>query len=134
MSSGITISVISGVVLLILLLRVIFSSVQKNLEELIQERFVKQEMLLSTTRANCFGVKSKGGKQIRGNGALVLTKEILYFVRAVPRKEYIIPIRIISEVTMPKSFNGKSIFSPLLCIRYSLDNKEDEIAWAVSNL
>jgi len=59
MSSGITIviSVICGVVLLILLLRVIFSSVQRNIEELIKKRFVKQEMLLSTTRANCFGVK-----------------------------------------------------------------------------
>ncbi len=130
----IILSVISGIVLLLIILKTVFSSTQRALNELIQNKFIKQDIILSTTRANCFGIKSKGGMQIRGNGALVLTKEILYFLMLVPHKEYIIPINSISDISTPKSFNGKSIFSPLLCIRFNIDNKVDEIAWVVNNL
>jgi hypothetical protein len=40
-----------------------------------------------TTKANFFGELSKGGKQLRGNGALILTKEDVYFIRALPFKK-----------------------------------------------
>ncbi|MDA3790895.1 MAG: hypothetical protein PF503_20665, partial [Desulfobacula sp.] len=85
------------------------------------------------TRANFFGEKSKGGKQIRGNGAIVLTKDQLFFIRAMPFKEYIIPIESINRVSMPNSFNGKSVFSKLLCVHYNVEGIEDSIAWAIKN-
>ena len=136
MSTGIiiSISVIGGIVLLILILKTAFSSTQWILNEQVQNKFLKDDIVLSTTRASCFGVKSKGGMQVRGNGALVLTNEVLYFLMAFPRKEFVIPIKSIIDLTTPKSFNGKSILTPLLCVHYNIDSKEDEIAWAVSNL
>lgn len=136
MSTGsiVAISVVGGVVLLMLLLKSVSASVRGSLDQLVQEKFAGQDILAATTGANCFGVKSKGARQIRGNGALVLTKDVLYFVRALPRKEYVIPVETISDITTPKWFLGKSVFSRLLCVHFAADHGEDEIAWAVGDL
>jgi hypothetical protein len=131
--SIIIISVISGSFFLLLVLNSIFKSVRKKLERYIQENFEKKDVIGATTRANFFGVKSKGGKQIRGNGAIVLTKDQLFFIRAMPFKESIIPVNSIGQVSLPKIFNGKSAFSKLLCIHYNIDGVEDSIAWSIRN-
>jgi len=135
MNTGIIVilSVIFGVACLLIVLKFIFSSVRRKLEAAIQEKFDKQDIIGATTNANFFGEKSKKGRQIRGNGALVLTKDKLYFLRAVPEKEYVIPLKSIANISMPKSFNGKSILSPLLCIHYRVDEGEDAIAWAIKD-
>ena len=135
MNTGITItvSVIFGLALLFVIMGFIYSRIGKRLQKLIANRFDKEEMLGATTRANFFGIKSKGGAQIRGNGALVLTKKGLYFFRAAPQKEYKIPMRSIQSVSMPKFFNGKTAFVPLLCIRYNTHYGEDSIAWALKD-
>lgn len=129
----VAISVSSGILCLFFVLSVVFKSVRKKLERYIQERFDKNEIIGATTRANFFGEKSKGGKQIRGNGALVLTKDQLVFIRAMPFKEYIVPIKSIKRVSMPNSFNGKSVFSKLLCVHYVVEGVEDSIAWVIKN-
>lgn len=129
----IAISVISGVSCLFLILNSIFKSVRNKLDKYIQKKFDKKEIIGATTRANFFGKKSKGGKQIRGNGAIVLTRNQLFFIRAMPFKEYIIPIKSINRVSMPNSFNGKSVFSKLLCVHYNVEGVEDSIAWAIKN-
>jgi hypothetical protein len=129
----IALSVLFGLACLLLILKIVFSSVCKKLEREIEQRFNKQDILGATTKANFFGVKSKRGRQIRGNGALVLTKDKLYFLRAVPEKEYVIPVDSIVKVSMPLFFNGKSVFYPLLCVHYMGDNGEDEMAWAIKN-
>ena len=129
----VAISVISGVLCLFFFLSFVFKSVRKKLESYIQKRFDKNEIIGATTRANFFGEKSKGGKQIRGNGAIVLTKNELVFIRAMPFKEYIIPIKSIQRVSMPTSFNGKSVFSKLLCVHYVFEGAEDSMAWAIKN-
>lgn len=129
----IAVSVLFGLACLLLVLKIVFSSVRKKLEREIEQKFNRADILAATTKANFFGVKSKRGRQIRGNGALVLTKEKLYFLRAVPEKEYVIPVNSIAKITMPLFFNGKSIFYPLLCVHYEGDNGEDEIAWAIKN-
>lgn len=129
----ITISVLSGLAFLFALLKLVFSATRKTLENHIQAHFTREEILGATTRANFFGELSKGGRQIRGNGALVLTKNDLHFIRAVPFKTYKIPIGSIIEISLPKSFNGKSVFSALLCVQYRSDTRSDAIAWAVKN-
>ena len=87
----VAISVISGVSCLFLFVSLVVKSIRNKLNGYIKERFDKNEIIGATTRANFFGEKSKGGKQIRGNGAIVLTKSKLFFRRAMPFKEYIIP-------------------------------------------
>jgi hypothetical protein len=129
----VAISVICGVAFLFTVLKLVFFSVQKKLEHHIQENFDKEKIIGATTKANFFGERSKGGKQARGNGALVLTKDEVYFIRAVPFKEYVIPLQSIIEVSLPNSFNGKSIASKLLSIQYKTDSKPDAMAWAIKN-
>ena len=129
-----TLSVMAlGVLLLLIIPGLVFSRIRRKLEALISLRFVDEEILVATTRANFLGEKSKGGAQIRGNGALVLTRNELYFIRAVPQKEFRIPIRFIRNVSMPRFFNGKSIFVPLLCVTFKTESGEDSIAWALRN-
>lgn len=129
----VAISVICGVLCLLTLISVIFNSVRSKLEKHIQQKFNKDLIVGATSKANFFGIKSKGAKQIKGNGAIVLTKEQIYFVRALPFKEYIIPINTVKNVSMPKSFNGRSVFRNLLCVHYYADGQEESIAWVVEN-
>lgn len=39
----------------------------------------------------------------------------------------------VGSVSMPNSFNGKSVFSKLLCVHYIFEGAEDSIAWAIKN-
>jgi hypothetical protein len=129
----ITISVILGVGILLTAIKLIFSYIRKRLETYIQTNFDKDNIIGATTNANFFGKKSKGGKQIRGNGAFVLTTDEISFIRALPFKEYKIPVKSITEVSLPNAFNGKSVFSKLLCIQYETSSGSDKIAWAIKN-
>ncbi len=135
MSTGliIAVSILFGLTALLFVLGRVYSNVRRDLEDTITEYFKKEEILGATTRANFLGVRSKGGAQWRGNGALVLTSDVLFFLRAVPKKEYRIPIRAITSLSMPKSFNGKSVLAPLLCVNYHADEGEESIAWALRN-
>lgn len=120
-----------GILLLFLVFRKLLGSVRKKLETAVRERFDKEDIIGATLRANFFGEKSKGGRQARGNGALILTKDIIWFMRAVPEKEFVIPVGSIKEITLPKSFNGKSVLAPLLCVHYTDGDREDAMAWAI---
>ncbi len=125
------ISVLTGMIFLFALLKLVFSATRKTLENHVQDLFAREHILGATTRANFFGQLSKGGRQIRGNGALILTKDKVHFIRAVPFKRYEIPINSITEISLPRSFNGKSVFSTLLCVHYKTDSGSDALAWAV---
>jgi hypothetical protein len=35
---------------------------------------------------------------------------------------------------MPKSFNGKSVLVPLLCVNFDTEYGEDSIAWALKDV
>lgn len=78
----VAISIIGGVLCLLLVLSFVFKSVRNKLESYIQKRFDKNEIIGATTRANFFGEKSKGGKQIRGNGAVRTNKKPIGFYKS----------------------------------------------------
>ncbi len=124
-------SVILGLLLLLILLRIILRQVRSSLKTYIREHFDKTEILKSTVSANYFGRQSLGGRQVKGNGALVLTKDTLYFKRAVPHLEIIIPLTSILEISMPRSFNGRSVGGKLLCVEYKKEQEQDAIAWSL---
>lgn len=129
----ITVSVIIGVSSLLALIRFIFSSIRKKMNTYIQTNFDQKDILGATTSANFLGKESQGGKQIRGNGALVLTKNEIYFFRALPFKEYSIPLNSVIKVSLPSSFNGKSVLSKLLSIQYKTSSGSETMAWALKN-
>lgn len=85
--------------------------------------------------ANFFGQQSRGVMQVRGNGTLILTDTELIFELWVPKRVYHIPLQTIRSVENPKSFLGKSRFTPLLKVVFVDDQGvEDAIAWQVRDL
>lgn len=112
----------------------IFLLTRKNLEKEVMKRFSRDEIVGASTGANFMGVESQGGRQLRGNGALVLTQEKLWFMRVFPAKEYSIPLDAVEQVSLPRSFAGKTKGVRLLCVRYSTGVRgQDQMAWAVKN-
>ncbi|MFO7896520.1 MAG: hypothetical protein R6U84_06290 [Candidatus Cloacimonadales bacterium] len=126
-------AVIIGVICLLSIIGLIVRSGRKKLTSYIQKKFDQSEIIGATTKANFFGLKSKAGKQIRGNAAIILTKKQLVSLRALPFQAYSIPIKSIQRVSLPQTFNGKSIFAKLLCVHFTNESCEDSIAWAIQN-
>lgn len=130
----IAVAVTGGVLALLTVLHIVFTLVRNRMRKAILERFRIEDIVRADPGANFFGQQSKGMGQIRGNGALVLTADELYFVLAVPRREFSIPVSKIVEVTTPRSFLGKSILRPLLCVAYETGGERDAIAWALRDV
>lgn len=91
--------------------------------------------ILTSPMANIFGIQSKGMKQIRGNGILLLTASQLYFRMLLPKKELLVPLRSITSVETPKSFLGKTKGRKLLKVDFRNDVEgTDSAAWLVPDL
>lgn len=120
-----------GSLVLIGLLGLLLRQLRERLRRQIERRFAAADVLKLDLSANLFGVRSRGYRQVRGIGGLVLTTDALYFLRAVPRQEFVVPLMAIRRIDHPQQFLGKSIFYPLLRVTYELEGQTDEIAWAV---
>ena len=91
--------------------------------------------ILTSPMANLFGIKSRGMKQIRGNGILLLTSSALYFRMLLPRRELLVPLSSITSVETPKSYLGKTKGMKLLKIDFRNDVGDlDSSAWLVPDL
>jgi len=85
--------------------------------------------------ANFFGLESLGVWKIRGNGVLLLTKEELIFGMWKPKRDLLILVRNIIEISNPKSHMHRSVFRPLLKIVFKNERGEsDSAAWYVREL
>ena len=85
--------------------------------------------------SNFFGLESAGVWKVRGNGVLLLTKEDLFFGMWKPKKDLLIPVNSIIEVTNPKSHMHRSVLKPLLKITFTNEKGEsDSAAWYVRKL
>ena len=104
---------------------------EKAWQEVIDLKFRGREILLQTLSANFFGQRSKGAKQVRGNGALVLTNDELWFLRAYPVKEFSIPLKDVASVSLTRSHLGKTVGRDLLFVEYKTPEGNDAIAWSV---
>ncbi|MCD6310653.1 MAG: hypothetical protein J7M18_08045 [Candidatus Eremiobacteraeota bacterium] len=131
MKAKIVLLVIIWVFVLIMFIRFIFGLVKKRLVTRIREKFGNKQVILHSIWANYLGRKSRGVTQIRGNGALVLTGDELWFLLAFPEKEISIPLKDIKSVSLVKSYLGRTVFRPLLHVVFEHDGIEDSIAWAL---
>ena len=125
------IAVATAVILLFLMLRTLIVGLKRRLLEDIQKKLMGRTPLRQTLGANFFGESSRGGVQIRGNGALVLTDSELFFIMLAPRKQYTIPLDQITEITLPRSHLGKSVIKRPLKVEYRTPKGTDSIAWAL---
>jgi hypothetical protein len=107
---------------------------KKRIQE-IEERFQGNDIIISSDQANFFGQLSKGHRQIRGMGVLILLKEKLYFEMWQPKKNLEIKTSDIKSIENPQSFLSKSKFRDLLRINFINEIKEnDAAAWLISDL
>jgi hypothetical protein len=113
--------------------KVIFAFYKRKLIGIIEHRFAGRRIILMALNANFFGKKSKGVGQIRGNGALVLTDDQLWFCLAAPTREIAIPINQIQSVETKRSHLGRTIFRPLLAVMFNYQGQNEQIAWYVSD-
>jgi hypothetical protein len=114
---------------------VFFRKTRRRFAEQVRARLGESEILVMDDLANCFGVESSGVTQIRGNGCLAATSDEVLFLMWTPRKEITIPRDRITAVERADSHLGKSIFRPLLRIRYTDDQgRADSVAFAVRDL
>ncbi len=82
--------------------------------------------------ANLFGVTSRGHGQLRGNGALVLTADSLWFGMLLPARELTIPLSRVIAVREAGSHLGKSVLGHrLLRVEFDGADGPDAAAWAV---
>ena len=109
-------------------------SVFRKRREEVARRFRRKTILRQHNLAQFFGRESLGHVQARGNGLLVLTGEELYFLQALPRREFVIPIESITEVSNPRSHLGKSNMCKLLRVDFVEKRKDDAIAWNVDDV
>jgi hypothetical protein len=107
---------------------------RKRIHEILA-RFDNSDIMLISETANFFGQRSKGIRQIRGNGVLILMKFLLFFEMWHPKKILEIPLSSIREIEVTRSFLGKSRFRDLLKISFiNVEGESDETAWLVDDL
>jgi len=99
----------------------------------IESRFQPGEVIVSEPAANYFGLESRGGGQSRGNGALVLTADQLWFHLLVPTQELTIRLADVTDVALVDGHLGKSVGRALLRVRFRGEAGEDAAAWLVAD-
>ncbi len=113
--------------------RAAFAAMKGPLTARIAARVPDVEIVHRDLRANNFGLESKGKLQMRGNGALVLTKTAIHFFQLVPSSELEVPLASLKEVSLVRSHLGKYVGYRLLKVRFETANGSDSIAWFVPN-
>jgi hypothetical protein len=88
-------------------------------------------VLLEEPGANFAGLASRGGRQVRGNGALALTEDALVFQQWVPRRVLRIPRRDIVAVDRTRGHAGKWGPRMIRVTFTSPEGRTDSAAWWV---
>ncbi len=109
-------------------------SVFREMREEVKKRFRRKKILRRHNFAGFFGLESLGHSQVRGNGILVLGEDELYFAKALPRRETVIPLASITDVSNPRSHLGKSNVVKLLRVEFKIQSKQDAAAFAVDDV
>lgn len=97
----------------------------------IRNRYAAHQIIMQSLAANFFGKTSKGKSQIRGNGALVLTRDELWFRMAMPNRELVVPMKNITSSSIVKTHLGKTKLKPLLFVEFQSSEGIDSAAWLV---
>ncbi len=130
------------ILLIPVLLAVLYLIIRKSLSNLKRKRaeelfknYHKDRIIYFSKEVNFFGQKSAGRTQVRGNGSLILTPDELHFLRWMPKKDIIIPLKNIENIERVNSFLGKSKKKDLLKVEFSNHQGEiDSAAWLLDNM
>lgn len=126
-----------GVVTLFVLVGIVSKLFLNQLKATVERRiaavYAPGQILLKDLTANSFGLESAGVWQIRGNGALVLTRDCLHFFMFLPSRDFRVPLDAVTGVTFTKHHLAKATIFDLLKVVFSADGKQDSIAWYLSD-
>ena len=106
-------------------------SVFRKRRDEVEKRFQGKKIILQHNFAHFYGLESLGHFQAKGNGVLAMTKEELYFLKALPRREFKVPVKTITGISNPRSHLGKTNVAKLLRVDFIIDGRQDAIAWMV---
>ncbi|MFH5207983.1 hypothetical protein [Antrihabitans spumae] len=119
---------------IVIVLKVVVGKVRKSSAAKIESQFSPSDIVRADPLANFFGLESKGGAQVRGNGALVLTRTMVWFSRAGGSVPLELPITAIRGADSVKSHAGKSVGRSLLRVSFETDRGFDSAAWFVRDI
>lgn len=102
--------------------------------EVIDAHFTAAQIVRADPVANFFGLESQGPMQLRGNGALVLTREALWFSQFMVDRTLTVSRSSILEVKTVRSHLGKTVGRGLLHVRFAGPTGEDAVAFFVRDL
>lgn len=126
---------IVGALFLVVTLVSLLKRLQTGAMKEVLREYPSHTHVMISPMANMFGLKSKGVKQIRGNGILVLTSSEIYFRMLIPAKKLLIPVSSITGVETPISFAGKTKGVKLMKVDFrTADGKTESAAWLVDRL
>ncbi|MFW5768442.1 MAG: hypothetical protein ACOCYA_00160 [Spirochaetota bacterium] len=91
-------------------------------------KFSKNDVILLTFGVNYFGVESEPGRPDKSSGALVLTKEGLYYRARYARKELFIPGRHIVKLEVIEALKGRPLNQKAVGIFFKNADGERDLA------
>ncbi len=121
-------------VLLIVVPKLVYKKMGSDFDARIGKVYKPADIVLSDYKANGLGRASKGGAQLRGNGALILTKDAVHFFQFTPETDLKIPLSDITTVSTTRSHAGKATGNELLKIAFTENGTPDSFAWYVTDL
>lgn len=124
---------IGGFMLIVLLpAAVMVRKALGRIRQLPAQRLAGEEVILLTPGANFIAIQSEGIGAVSGNGGLALTRERLWGFRAVPLREFSIPLSDLVAVETPRSFMGKSYGRKMLVFEFRTPRgRHDKIGFYV---
>ena len=97
----------------------------------LEQKLAGRRVLARDDRALYFGLGSRGGRQLRGNGCLAATDEEILFEMWVPRRSLSISRARVLAVEGARAHAGKTIGFELVRVRFrEPDGREESAAWA----
>ena len=99
--------------------------------EALERKLAGRRVLARDDRALYFGLGSRGGRQLRGNGCLAATDDEILFEMWVPRRSLSISRARVLAVEGARAHAGKTIGFELVRVRFrEPDGREESAAWA----
>jgi hypothetical protein len=121
-------------VMFVLLPRAILAAIRKPLMARVKTRYPHEtDVVASDYTANSFGLESLGRTQLRGNGAFVITGKELVFFQCIPKRDFVIPLARVAEVSFCRSHLGKATLFRLVKICFQGEAGSDSIAILVKH-
>lgn len=94
----------------------------------IERRFAGREIVLSSFGVNYYGLRSEPGGPARSSGALVLTKDSIYYRARFSKRELTIPVGSLTTIDIVETFKGRPLYTKAIQFRFELPDNREEAA------